>query len=99
MIRKAINDCFLALIHENYKFNGAAELLDIMAAIISGFAVPLREEHIIFFKIIIIPLHKVQTSNFFFEQLMRCSMLFLSKDRNLSVVVNLRIINSSYKDY
>jgi serine/threonine-protein phosphatase 2A regulatory subunit B' len=47
------------LIHENYKFNGAAELLDILASIISGFAVPLREEHVIFFKTVIIPLHKV----------------------------------------
>ena len=31
MIRKAINECFFALIHENHKFNGAAELLDILA--------------------------------------------------------------------
>lgn len=93
MIRKAINDCFLALIHENYKFNGAAELLDILAAIISGFAVPLRDEHVTFFKTIIIPLHKVQTSNFFFEQLIRCSMLFLSKDRNLAIPVNFSFYN------
>jgi serine/threonine-protein phosphatase 2A regulatory subunit B' len=61
MIRKAINECFFALIHETHKFNGAAELLDILASIISGFAVPLREEHVIFFKNVIIPLHKVQT--------------------------------------
>ena len=59
MIRKAINECFFALIHENHKFNGAAELLDILASIISGFAVPLRDEHVIFFQSIIIPLHKV----------------------------------------
>jgi serine/threonine-protein phosphatase 2A regulatory subunit B' len=85
MIRKAINDCFFSLIHENHKFNGASELLDILASIISGFAVPLREEHVLFFKYIIIPLHKVQTSNFFFEQLLRCSMLFLSKDRILAI--------------
>ncbi len=43
MIRKAINDCFYSLIHETFKFNGASELLDILASIISGFAVPLRE--------------------------------------------------------
>lgn len=29
MIRKAINECFYALIHEVHKFNGTAELLDI----------------------------------------------------------------------
>lgn len=61
MIRKAINECFFSLIHDTHKFNGAAELLDILAAIISGFAVPLRDEHVIFFKNVIIPLHKVQT--------------------------------------
>lgn len=59
MIRKAMNECFFALVHENHKFNGAAEILDIQASIISGFAVPLRDEHVIFFKNIIIPLHKV----------------------------------------
>eukprot|EP00344_Euplotes_crassus_P004540 CAMPEP_0197004290 /NCGR_PEP_ID=MMETSP1380-20130617/21200_1 /TAXON_ID=5936 /ORGANISM="Euplotes crassus, Strain CT5" /LENGTH=446 /DNA_ID=CAMNT_0042423033 /DNA_START=92 /DNA_END=1432 /DNA_ORIENTATION=+ len=85
MIRKAINECFFALIHENHKFNGAAELLDILASIISGFAVPLRDEHVVFFKNVIIPLHKVQTCSEFFEQLLRCSMLFLTKDRNLAI--------------
>ena len=87
MVRKAITDCFFTLIHETHKFSGAAELLDILASIISGFAVPLREEHVQFFKNVIIPLHKVQTSNFFFEQLLRCSMLFLSKDRTLALPV------------
>jgi len=59
MIRKAINECFFSLIHETHKLNGAAELLDILASIISGFAVPLRDEHVIFFKNVIIPLQKV----------------------------------------
>jgi serine/threonine-protein phosphatase 2A regulatory subunit B' len=54
MIRKAMNECFYSLIHETHKFNGAAEILDILASIISGFAVPLRDEHVIFFKNVII---------------------------------------------
>ena len=85
MIRKAINESFYALIHETHKFNGAAELLDILASIISGFAVPLRDEHVVFFKNVIIPLHKVQTCSQFYEQLLRCSMLFLTKDRTLAI--------------
>lgn len=85
MIRKAITDQFHTLIHENFKFNGAAELLDILASIISGFAVPLREEHVTFFKYVIVPLHKVQTSHAFHDQLLRCSMLFLSKDPSLAM--------------
>ena len=58
-MRKAITDCFHLLIHEMHKFNGASELLDIMASIISGYAIPLRGEHVVFFKNIIIPLYKV----------------------------------------
>jgi serine/threonine-protein phosphatase 2A regulatory subunit B' len=85
MIRKAKTDCFHILIHEIHKFNGASELLDILASIISGFAVPLREEHVVFFKNIIIPLHKVQTSNLYFDNLIRCSMLFLTKDSSLAI--------------
>lgn len=87
MIRKAITDCFQVLIHDIHKFNGASELLDILASIISGFAVPLREEHVIFFKNIIIPLHKVQTSNLYFDNLIRCSMLFLTKDSSLAILL------------
>lgn len=85
MIRKSMNEVFFTLIHETHKFNGAAELLDILASIISGFAVPLRDEHVIFFKNVIIPLHKVQTCSTFYEQLLRCSMLFLTKDRTLAI--------------
>ena len=33
MIRKAMNDSFSTLIHETYKFNGASEVLDILAAL------------------------------------------------------------------
>lgn len=84
-MRKIMDQTFQILIHETHKFNGASEILDILASIISGFAVPLRNEHIQFFNNIIIPLHKVQTNPQFFEQLMRCSMLFLTKDRSLSV--------------
>lgn len=53
---------FQVLIHEAHKFNGASEILDILASIISGYAIPIRQEHINFFHNIILPLHKVQTN-------------------------------------
>lgn len=87
MIRKALTDCFQTLIHDIHRFNGASELLDILASIISGFAVPLREEHQVFFKNIIIPLHKVQTSNQYFPNLIRCSLLFITKDANMAFLL------------
>ena len=58
-----MNELFESVIHDNVKFNGVSEILDIQASIISGFAVPLRPEHVTFFKTIIIPLHKVQSHN------------------------------------
>eukprot|EP00826_Nyctotherus_ovalis_P023787 TRINITY_DN1829_c0_g3_i1.p1 TRINITY_DN1829_c0_g3~~TRINITY_DN1829_c0_g3_i1.p1 ORF type:complete len:115 (-),score=4.28 TRINITY_DN1829_c0_g3_i1:692-1036(-) len=95
MMRRAMNDSLLALIYGSDEFNGAAELLTIFTSIVSGFSVPLKDEHIAFFKTIIIPLHKVQTSNLFFEELMRCSMLFLSKDRGLAIPV-MRVDDRSF---
>lgn len=85
MIRKMVTDTFSSLIHERVKLNGCAELLDIMAAIISGFAVPLREEHIKFHNSVIVALHKVQSSTQFHQELLRCSMLFVSKDPSLAI--------------
>lgn len=59
VIRQAIQEQFLTLIHETHKFNGIEKLLDLYASIISGFVVPLKEEHIEFFTTIVVPLHKV----------------------------------------
>jgi serine/threonine-protein phosphatase 2A regulatory subunit B' len=88
LIRRAINDQFYTLIHETVAFTGAPELLDILASIISGFAVPLRQEHVNFFQTVIIPLHKVQSSETFRNELLRCSMLFVSKDPTLAFDVS-----------
>ena len=85
MLRRTMNESFLRLIHETDQFNGAGELLDIMASVISGYAVPLRAEHVTFFNDIIVPLHKVPTCPLFFEKLVRCAALFLLKDRTLAV--------------
>jgi serine/threonine-protein phosphatase 2A regulatory subunit B' len=78
-----MNDTFLTLVHESHQFHGAGELLDITSSIVIGFNTPLRPEHITFFKNILLPLHKVQTCNQFFEPLLRCTMLFVSKDNSL----------------
>jgi len=52
---------------------------------ISGFAVPLRAEHISFFKTIIVPLHKVQSHPQFSDNLFRCISLFVTKDKSLAI--------------
>jgi serine/threonine-protein phosphatase 2A regulatory subunit B' len=72
MIRKAINECFYSLIHEKHKFNGASEMIINISPMVSGFNVPLREENVIMFKSIIVPLHKVETYSQFSESLRNC---------------------------
>lgn len=82
--RKMFNNHFLYIIYERPSSNGANEILDIYSSIISGFAVPLRPEHIDFFKRFLTPLLKVQTCSNFYEELLRCILIFLSKDKRLA---------------
>ena len=57
MIRKQLISNFKSIIEKEHNFNGITELLDVIISFVSGFAIPLKDEHISFFKEIIIPLH------------------------------------------
>ena len=50
------------------KFNGIAELLEILGSIINGFAIPLKEEHKLFLQRVLIPLHKAHSLQTFHPQ-------------------------------
>jgi serine/threonine-protein phosphatase 2A regulatory subunit B' len=67
-IRKQINNIFLRFVYECEKFNGVAELLEILGSIINGFAIPLKEEHKLFLKRVLIPLHKAHSLQSFHPQ-------------------------------
>ena len=67
-IRKQINNIFLRFVYEVEKFNGIAELLEILGSIINGFAIPLKEEHKLFLQRVLIPLHKAHTLQTFHPQ-------------------------------
>ena len=67
-IRKQINNIFLRFVYEVEKFNGIAELLEILGSIINGFAIPLKEEHKLFLKRVLIPLHKAHSLQTFHPQ-------------------------------
>ncbi|KAL3310869.1 hypothetical protein Ciccas_010558 [Cichlidogyrus casuarinus] len=82
-IRKQINHIFLRFIYETESHNGIAELLEILASIINGFQVPLKEEHKVFLRYILLPLHKAHTLIMFQSQLAYCVTEFLKKDNCL----------------
>lgn len=83
-IRKSVSNVFYRFMFETEKHNGIAELLEIFGSIITGFALPLKEEHKIFLLRIIIPLHKPKSVGSYFQQLSYCVSQFIEKDLRLA---------------
>ena len=87
-IRRAMNQYLFELINgEEDRQNGAAELLEIYQSIISGYVVPLRNEHIEFLQNIIVPLHKSNRYTTFADQLVPCCLIFIVKSPNIGVTL------------
>lgn len=86
-IRKSMSNIFYRFVFETEKHNGIAELLEIFGSIISGFALPLKEEHKIFLRRVIIPLHKPKSLGTYFQQLSYCVMQFIEKEPKLASTV------------
>lgn len=86
-IRKAINNIFYRFIFETERYNGIAELLEILGSIISGFALPLKEEHKLFLVRTLIPLHKPKCLSSYHQQLSHCIIQFVEKDFKLADTV------------
>ncbi|KAL4915640.1 protein phosphatase 2A regulatory B subunit [Aspergillus aurantiobrunneus] len=90
-IRRSINNVFFQFTYETERFNGIAELLEILGSIINGFALPLKEEHKLFLTRVLLPLHKVKSLSMYHPQLAYCIVQFLEKDSTLTedVVIGL----------
>ncbi|GER46919.1 serine/threonine protein phosphatase 2A 57 kDaregulatory subunit B' iota isoform [Striga asiatica] len=83
-IRKSLSNVFYRFVFENEKHNGIAELLEIFGSVITGFALPLKEEHKIFLLRALVPLHKPKSLGVYFQQLSYCVGQFIEKDPKLS---------------
>lgn len=91
-IRRSINNVFFQFVYETERFNGIAELLEILGSIINGFALPLKEEHKLFLTRVLIPLHKVRSLSMYHPQLAYCIVQFLEKDAALTEEVVLGLL-------
>lgn len=91
-IRRSMNNVFFQFIYETERFNGIAELLEILGSIINGFALPLKEEHKLFLTRVLIPLHKVKSLSMYHPQLAYCIVQFLEKDAALTEEVVLGLL-------
>ena len=87
-IRRSINNVFFQFTYETERFNGIAELLEILGSIINGFALPLKEEHKLFLTRVLIPMHKVKCLSMYHPQLAYCIVQFLEKDSALTEEVS-----------
>ncbi|THC99442.1 hypothetical protein EYZ11_001080 [Aspergillus tanneri] len=91
-IRRSINNVFFQFTYETERFNGIAELLEILGSIINGFALPLKEEHKLFLTRVLLPLHKVKSLSMYHPQLAYCIVQFLEKDSSLTEEVVLGLL-------
>ncbi|CCH45332.1 Serine/threonine-protein phosphatase [Wickerhamomyces ciferrii] len=91
-IRRSINNVFLTFVYETERFNGIAELLEILGSIINGFALPLKEEHKVFLVKVLLPLHKVKSLSLYHPQLAYCVVQFLEKDPLLTEEVIMKLL-------
>ncbi|OAY86093.1 Serine/threonine protein phosphatase 2A 57 kDa regulatory subunit B' iota isoform [Ananas comosus] len=83
-IRKAVSDIFYRFAFEIDRHNGIAELLEVCGSVISGFALPLKEEHKIFLFRALIPLHKPKSVGVYLQQLTYCVTQFIEKEPKLT---------------
>lgn len=86
-MRRAFNNILFRFIFETEKHSGIAEILEVLGSIIHGFAVPLREEHKLFLRRVLMPLHKPKCLNAYHPQLQYCVSQFVQKDSKLASVV------------
>ncbi|XP_073131280.1 serine/threonine protein phosphatase 2A 57 kDa regulatory subunit B' kappa isoform-like [Henckelia pumila] len=91
-IRKCVSNVFSRFVLETEKHNGIAELLEIFGSVITGFALPLKEEHKIFLLRALIPLHKPKSLAIYFSQLSFCVIQFIEKEPDLACSVILGLL-------
>ncbi|OAY73208.1 Serine/threonine protein phosphatase 2A 59 kDa regulatory subunit B' gamma isoform, partial [Ananas comosus] len=86
-IRRAVADVLCRFVFETERHNGVAELLEVLGSVISGFALPLKEEHKLFLARALLPLHRPRCVAAYHQQLARCVAQFVEKDCKLADAV------------
>lgn len=80
IVRRQINNIFLAYLYDGQDFTGVAEILEILGSIINGYVCPLKPEHLMFLTKILIPLHSAKDLTYFQPQLVYCVVQYMEKD-------------------
>jgi serine/threonine-protein phosphatase 2A regulatory subunit B' len=86
-LRRAIANIFFRFVFETGRHNGIAELLEVLGSIINGFALPLKEEHLVFLDRALLPLHRPRGMGKFHVPLAFAVTQFVEKDPATSVTI------------
>ncbi|AFZ80535.1 protein phosphatase 2A, regulatory subunit, putative [Theileria equi strain WA] len=92
-IRKAIDNVFTHFVYDAEVHYGITELLEILGSIINGFAIPLKEEHKIYLRKALAPLHKPKSIRIYHAALTYCMIQYINKDRTLSATILKCVLN------
>lgn len=81
-VRSCINNLYYRYMYDRSSSRsiGIAELLEISGAIINGFTVPIKPEHVNFLKKVLIPLHATDGIDQYHPQLAYCVLQYIKKD-------------------
>lgn len=82
--RVAIQRTFLRVIHERVAHPGLPELLEVLGAIVNGFSVPLKREHVGLLLRSLLPLHGARNCAHFHQQLAFVVAEFVNKQPALA---------------
>jgi len=87
LIRRVVCTVFYEFVLEGGTRNGVGAMLEILASIINGFTLPIKDEHKCTLVRALIPLHKPSALALYHTQLTFCMALYVSKDHTLTRVV------------
>ncbi|OHS96570.1 phosphoprotein phosphatase [Tritrichomonas foetus] len=82
-IREIIKNIFQTVVNENDKHFGMNELLILTHSFVNGFIVPLKSDHISFYKHALLPLLTTHYLHLYCCHLFECINVFISKDTEL----------------
>eukprot|EP00484_Ammonia_sp_Unknown_P000393 CAMPEP_0197022400 /NCGR_PEP_ID=MMETSP1384-20130603/3299_1 /TAXON_ID=29189 /ORGANISM="Ammonia sp." /LENGTH=688 /DNA_ID=CAMNT_0042450443 /DNA_START=67 /DNA_END=2130 /DNA_ORIENTATION=+ len=81
------NECYRYVYGGSRGVHGIAEFLDIFSSIINGFSIPVKDEHKAFLRNVLLPLHKCDKYEVYFQQLADCCVLFVNKEQSIATTV------------
>lgn len=82
-IRKSMRNVFMEFVYDSDRANGICEMLEILASIVNGFSLPLKEEHTEFLMKALMPLHTPKSLSLYHPQLIACVLQYIDKDKSL----------------